>query len=194
MLEYPIKTKRLLLSPYQIDLTKDLYELKQLPETHRYNYTSVPTMDDISKSITQWLEYDYQNPKGCLELGILLKETQKFIGYIGLKGHEFNKDSTAEIYYTIHRDYFGMKYGTEAVSGILDFAFNVLEMHRIWAGATCENVGSWKLMEKVGMRRETHWIKDRPKPGSWVDGKGFQETDQWEDGYGYAILREEFNR
>ena len=47
-------------------------------------------------------------------------------------------------------------------------------------------------MEKAGMRRESHWIKDRPKPGEWIDGVGFESTDEWEDGYGYAILEKEY--
>lgn len=191
-IDYPIITNRLYIEPYKIDFTNDLYELKQLPQTHRFNYSTVPSQSEISESINDLVNYNYQKPKGKLELVIVLKETGKFIGYTGLKGNDFEKDSTAEIYYTIHPDYFRKGYGTEIVIGMLKFAFFQLELHRIWAGATCENIASWKIMEKVGMRKETHWIKDRPKPGMWVEGKGFEKTNQWEDGFGYAILKEEF--
>jgi len=47
-------------------------------------------------------------------------------------------------------------------------------------------------MEKVGMRRESHWINDRPKPEKWISGEGFKESGLWEDGYGYAILENEY--
>ncbi len=189
---YPIVTERLKIAPYRPEFGEDLFQLEQLPQTHRYNYSPLPSRRDVQTRMERLLRYDYLKPRGRMEWAILLGETDRYIGFIGLKGDDYPRDGTAEIYYTIHPDFFGRGYGTEAVRGTLDFAFSRLELHRVWAGATCENVGSWRIMEKVGMRRETRWIKDRPKPGEWIPGRGFEKTDRWEDGYGYAILREEF--
>ncbi|MEJ2664482.1 MAG: GNAT family N-acetyltransferase [Spirochaetia bacterium] len=191
---YPIKTKRLLLTPYTMDFCEDLFQLKQLPETHRYNYTQVISREEAVKYVEQFSAYDYHNPKARFELAVVLKETKNYIGFIGFKGDAYKPDSTAEIYYTLHPVYFNKGLGTEAVAGMLDFGFNVLKLHRIWAGATCENTASWKIMEKTGMRKESHWVADRPKPGKWVPGKGFEKTGLWEDGYGYAVLKNEFEK
>ena len=53
-------------------------------------------------------------------------------------------------------------------------------VHRVEAGCFAENTGSWKVMEKVGMRRESHTVRDC-----------LHRDGQWHDGYGYAMLAEE---
>ena len=190
--DFRFETPRLAVRPYETGDLGGLQELKSLPETHRYNYTKVPSREDTEAFLARALAYDYRNPKVRVELAVLLKEERKLIGFIGLKGGDFRPDATAEIYYSIHASWFGMGLGTEAVAGMLAFAFGTLGLHRVWAGAACGNAASWKIMEKMGMRRECHWMADRPKPGKWVPGEGFEKTGEWEDGYGYAVLREEF--
>jgi RimJ/RimL family protein N-acetyltransferase len=192
-IKYPLNSKRLILTPYKIDFCEEYFLLKQLQETHRYNYTPVLSKQEASGYVKKLSEYDYYNPKGRLELVIILKDTQNFIGFIGFKDDEYTPSSSAEIFFTLHPDYFNKGLGTEAVRTMIDFGFNTLGLHRIWAGSTCENIGSWKIMEKIGMRRESHWIADRPKPGKWIPNKGFEKSNLWEDGYGYAILMDEFN-
>ena len=192
-IHYPVETERLELAPYKAEYGVDLYKLKLLPETHRFNYTPVMSLEDSKKYAREFSEYDYQAPKERMELAVILKKEKKYIGYIGFKTAEYGTDSSAEIYYTLHPDYFKRGLGTEAVRGMLKLGFKILGLHRIWAGATCENTASWKIMEKLGMRRECHWLKDRPKPGKWTEGKGFEKTGEWENGYGYAILKDEFS-
>jgi ribosomal-protein-alanine N-acetyltransferase len=190
--DYFLESERLYVKPYSMDYFPALKELKQLPETHRYNYSQIPNEQNLRSYIQNQIDFDFANPGKSLELAILLKPEENYIGYIGLKGSNFEINSTAEIYYTLHPDHFGKGLATEAVKTVLEFAFSKLKLHRIWAGATVENTASWKIMEKLGMRRECHWVKDRPKPGKWIAGQGFEKTDDWEDGYGYAITREEF--
>lgn len=75
----------------------------------------------------------------------------------------------------------GRGLGTEIVGALLALAFGDLGLHRVTAGCFADNTGSWRVMEKCGMRREQHGIQD-----SWHAEHG------WVDGYTYAMLREEW--
>ncbi|GIL34421.1 N-acetyltransferase [Phycicoccus sp. DTK01] len=64
---------------------------------------------------------------------------------------------------------------------LLEIAFEDLRLRRVTAGCFADNIGSWKVMEKAGMRREQHGVRD-----SWHAELG------WVDGLTYALLREEW--
>ena len=56
-------------------------------------------------------------------------------------------------------------------------------VHRVEANCFAANTASWKVMEKIGMRREAHTIQE-----------SLHRDGQWYDGYGYALLTEEYRR
>jgi ribosomal-protein-alanine N-acetyltransferase len=59
------------------------------------------------------------------------------------------------VWYKLHSDHWGEGYATEALNLVLDFGFNNLELHRIQSGCAVDNIGSIKVLEKVGMIRGT---------------------------------------
>jgi RimJ/RimL family protein N-acetyltransferase len=72
----------------------------------------------------------------------------------------------ADIGYEFAPAYWGQGYATEAAQAIMAFGFTELKVHRIWSWCIAENVGSARVMEKLGMRqegrlRENEWIKGR---------------------------------
>ena len=75
----------------------------------------------------------------------------------------------------------GRGYATEIARALLDLAFGELGVHRVTAGCFADNTASWRVMEKLGMRREQHGVRD-----SWHADLG------WVDGYTYAMLGEEW--
>ncbi len=74
-------------------------------------------------------------------------------------------------------------YATELVRAMLDVAFGEVGLHRVTGGCFADNIGSWRVMEKCGMRREQHGIQD-----SWHAEFG------WLDGFTYAMLRTDWLR
>jgi RimJ/RimL family protein N-acetyltransferase len=64
----------------------------------------------------------------------------------------------------------------------LDYAFDDLGLHRVAAIADCRNKPSWALLERVGMRREGHFLEN-----VWFKGG-------WSDEYLYAVLKDEWLR
>lgn len=50
-----------------------------------------------------------------------------------------------------------------------DFAFQTLDLHRIYAGTDTRNERCWRLLERVGMRREAHFRHEYCIGGEWID-------------------------
>jgi RimJ/RimL family protein N-acetyltransferase len=106
-----------------------------------------------------------------------LKATRNLIGHIALKMLD---DQQAEIGFTISREAQGKGLAYEATTAVLDYVFTTLKLHRVIAIADCENSKSVALLNRLGMRREGHFIRN-----IWFKGR-------WGDEYLYAILSEEW--
>jgi RimJ/RimL family protein N-acetyltransferase len=82
--------------------------------------------------------------------------------------------------FTFARSHQGKGLAFEATCLVLDYLFTELRLHRVIAIADCENERSVALLERLGMRREGHFIQN-----IWLKGN-------WGDEYLYAILKEEW--
>jgi RimJ/RimL family protein N-acetyltransferase len=118
-------------------------------------------------------------PGQWFQIAIALKETGTLTGDCALKINEHD-ELQAEIGYTLARAYQGKGIAAEAVSRVLDYAFKTLELHRVIAITDCENTASIALLERLGLRREGHFIQN-----AWFKGK-------WADEYLYAVLQDEW--
>ena len=87
---------------------------------------------------------------------IELKNVHKVIGNIYLGKRDFN---TRELGYVLNEDYQKNGYGSEASKAMIDFAF-MRGVHRIYAECAPQNVPSWKVMERVGLKREAFFEKN----------------------------------
>jgi RimJ/RimL family protein N-acetyltransferase len=118
-------------------------------------------------------------PGDWFQFAIESKETQDLIGDCALRVDE-HEPYRAEIGFTLAREYQGRGLASEAVSLLLDYAFDALGLHRVVAIADCRNAPSVALLERVGMRREGHFIDN-----VWFKGG-------WADEYLYAVLKDEW--
>ena len=87
----------------------------------------------------------------------------------------------AELGWALDPAYGGRGIATEAVEGLLRICFEGLGLRRVTAGCFADNVPSWRLMERVGMRRELHTVQE-----------SLHRDLGWVDGYGYALLADEW--
>jgi ribosomal-protein-alanine N-acetyltransferase len=94
--------------------------------------------------------------------------------------HPWFGPATYEVGWVIAPDRQGRGYATEAASALVDHAFIALRAHRVIATCQPENPASWRLMEKLGMRREAHFRRALQRPNG-----------EWWDEFFYAILAEE---
>ena len=75
----------------------------------------------------------------------------------------------AELGFAVSRDRWGQGYATEAARAILDFGFADLGLRRIYATCRPENVGSSRVLEKIGMSREGRLRDHVLIRGDWRD-------------------------
>src|SRR6266568_9440805 len=118
-------------------------------------------------------------PGQGFQIAIELKATGVLIGDCYFTINQLDKRQ-AEIGFTLSRAYQGQGFATEAVSCFLNYAFLTFNLHRIIAITDCDNAASVALLERLGMRREGHFLQN-----VWFKGK-------WGDEYLYAILKEEW--
>jgi RimJ/RimL family protein N-acetyltransferase len=120
-------------------------------------------------------------PGEWFQFAIESNETGDLIGDCALRVDE-QEPYRAEIGFTLAREYQGRGFASEAVSRLLDYAFDALGLHRVVAIADCRNAPSVVLLERVGMRREGHFVEN-----VWFKGG-------WADEYLYAVLKDEWLR
>jgi RimJ/RimL family protein N-acetyltransferase len=87
----------------------------------------------------------------------------------------------AEIGWCLDPSVQGQGYGTAAVAELLRVCFAELGLRRVTAACFADNEPSWRLMERVGMRREAHNVSD-----------SLHRDGRWLDGFVYALLRDEW--
>ena len=84
-------------------------------------------------------------------LAILHKENNEFIGWCGLD-HRKPNQANAVLFYLLKNKYWGRGLATEAAKAVLEYAFCQLGLTQVDSGASSENIGSKRVMEKIGMR------------------------------------------
>ena len=84
--------------------------------------------------------------------------------------------------YVLRRDSWGKGYATEAAREILRIGFELLDAHRVVGNVDTENIGSVRVLEKIGMTRE-----GMNRQSFWSPLHG-----TWRDTYLYAILEDEW--
>lgn len=116
---------------------------------------------------------------------VCLKGCGKLIGNIYLSKGEVD---TWEMGYVFNANYHGKGYAAEAARAVVDDAFQNRHARRVVALCNPLNIPSWKLLERLGMRREGHL---RQNIFFKKDASG---RPIWQDAYEYAILDGEWRR
>jgi RimJ/RimL family protein N-acetyltransferase len=118
-------------------------------------------------------------PGQWLQIAITLKPAQSLIGDCALKIH-LEDPRQATIGITLAHGFHGQGFALEAAATLLNYAFEELGLHRVRADTDPQNTAAWRLLERLGMRREGHL-----KQSLWFKGR-------WTDEYFYAILKQEW--
>ncbi len=148
-----------------------------------YEYTSNPTVMKyipegvFSKEDTMAFVLDNVG-NSAEKFAVILKEENVLIGHIDF--HRYFGNHTYEIGWVFNPKFYNKGFATEAASAILKHGFDTMNLHRIIATCQPENPPSYRIMEKIGMRREGFFKKCIP------------HGEEWWDEYYYAILREEW--
>jgi RimJ/RimL family protein N-acetyltransferase len=175
-----LDTDRLLIRRYEDKDVNDILEYSLNADFWlARNLSWKPTKEAIKAYYEPMKEFSIESFPKWLDFVIDHKTDNKVIGCVGI-GFAHNEQKQAMIGCALGRNYQGRGLATEALKALVNFGFFQLGLHRIFARTGSLNIASWSLMERVGMRREAHFIKSHT-----VKGK-------WDDEFIYAILSDEW--
>lgn len=122
----------------------------------------------------------HERPRVQYHLGIVWNDSGELVGTVRL-GVSSPSHRGGDIGYGVRRDLWGNGIATEAAGLLLDFGFGALGLHRISAVHHPDNVGSGRVLQKLGMRFEGR-LRDH-----------MYANDAWRDSLAYAILEDEWH-
>ena len=177
-MELILNTERLTIRPIEPDDKKDLFAYRSDVEANKYQGWIPDSLEDAAQFIESIAE-KIDIPNSWFQFVIINNESQKIIGDIGI--HFFdNENKQVEIGCTLHNKYHDKGYATEALSCVIDFLFTKLKKHRIIASIDPKNTSAIQLVERIGFRKEAHFIESL-----WI-------KNQWVDDLNYALLEKEW--
>ncbi|MDQ6471084.1 GNAT family N-acetyltransferase [Flavobacterium sp. LHD-80] len=150
----PIETERLLLRQLQMSDVDGMFELESNPNVHLYVGNKPITDIDQSRAYIEFVNQQYKD-FGTGRWAVILKETNEFIGWSGIKfiTHEINNHQNFyEIGYRFIEKHWGKGYATEAGKAFIDHAFNEMKVDAVYAYADEGNTNSRKILEKLGLQ------------------------------------------
>lgn len=171
-----IITERLFIRKFEPNDWQDLYEYLSDEEVVKFEPYHIYTESQAKEEAVR---------RGNDEsfYAVCLKDNGKLIGNLYLGKGDFD---TWELGYVFNRKYQGKGYATEGAKALLDYAFTQLGARRIIAMCSPRNDHSWKLLERLQMRREGLLIQNV-----------YFKTDSngepiWLDTYMYGVLKKEW--
>jgi RimJ/RimL family protein N-acetyltransferase len=169
----PISTERLLLRPFTLDDLDDLAALRALPDVARYLYRDVQSREEVAAVLQGRIHQTLLAAENdALRLAIVLPGAAGTrTGVVGevtlwLRSIEHRQ---GEIGFVLHSRFQGKGIAREAAGAMLDLAFRVLALHRVYGRTDARNTASAGLMRRLGMRQEAHFLENEWFKGEWGD-------------------------
>ena len=178
-LDWPVRTERLSLRPAEQRDALTVFAFRTLPEVAEWITSHVTDPDAWEAGYGDRLSDTLIVERDGVVIGDLMLRFED--PWSQLEVREQAAGTQVEIGYTVDPSYGGRGYATEAVRELLRIAFEELGVRRVIAQCFADNVASWRLMERVGMRREQHTKQD-----------SLHRNGEWLDGMMYALLAEEW--
>jgi ribosomal-protein-alanine N-acetyltransferase len=174
-----LETRRLLLREFTEGDWPAVLAYQNDPLYLRYYHWTERTAADVQAFVRIFIDNQREQPRKNFQLALVLKIDGQLIGNCGIRIND-PALREANIGYELASRHWGNGYATEAAGEILRFGFVDLGLHRIWATTIAENVGSARVLEKLGMRLEAH-----ERENEWIKGR-------WHDRLTFAILDREW--
>jgi RimJ/RimL family protein N-acetyltransferase len=177
---YPLRTERLLLRPLTEADFDDLFAFQSDPAVTRYvMYDARDRAGMRAALVAKLRETELLRDGDALSLAVTVPPGTTVIGELNL----FLRSTvhrTAELGYVFHPAYHGRGYAREAAREMLRVAFEEFRLRRVIARCDERNTASWRLMEKLGMRREAHFVQNELFKGEWADELDYAMLDhEW---------------
>ncbi|MBO9699955.1 MAG: GNAT family N-acetyltransferase [Sporocytophaga sp.] len=149
-----LETERFIIREILLTDVDGMYDLHSDPEVHKYLGNSTITDKKKIVDVINYVRRQYVDT-GVGRWAIIDKNTNEFVGWTGLElvTEEMNKHiNYYDLGYRLIKRYWGQGIATETAFASLEYAFNKLNADDVYARVDCDNVGSNKVLTKVGLR------------------------------------------
>lgn len=185
---WPVRTDRLQIRPMSAPDIDAMWQWRRLPDVDRWLGLAPATIEAFrqryldperlaSMHIVELLPAD--DDLAPVPIGDIMIRIGD--GWAQLEVADQAKGVEAELGWVLDPDHTGRGYATEAIRAVIDVCFGPLGLRRVHAGCFADNEPSWRLMERLGMRREEFSRKT-----------ALHRSGEWLDGLNYGILAEEW--
>ena len=165
--ELPIRTERLILRAFRPDDVDAVFAMQSRPDVARFLYWDARTEPEVREALAKKIASTaIREEVDVLFLAAELRATGKLVGDVVLQWTS-RQHLAGEIGFIVHPDHQGRGYATEASRELLRLAFDTLGLHRVIGRVEARNIGSARVLEKLGMRREAHLIENEYVKGEW---------------------------
>jgi RimJ/RimL family protein N-acetyltransferase len=175
----PVVTERLLIRRMAVTDLRDFLRFNAHPANLEYQPVVPFTEETGVGYLERQATLEPGDAGGWMGFAVELRREARMIGEVGIYLPRQPR-SKGDVGWTFHPDYHGQGYATEAARVLLAYAFEELQLHRVTSGCDTRNAASIRLMERLGMRREGHYVQSTYLHGAWRDD------------YSYALLRDEW--
>lgn len=158
-------TERLTIRPFKSNDLHNVFNIYKNDDTCKYLLHDKWTHENMEEEFNKKLENSALTKESMLSVAVVNRS--KVIGDLSVWYTDM-KD-TVEIGYSFSNESSGMGYATEAVGSLVKKLFDEFDVHRIQANLDARNEASQKLCERIGMRKEAHFIQDFWNKGEWTD-------------------------
>ena len=173
---YPVCTERLTLRPFTRGDVDAVYSYRRRDDVARFLFDIPLSRDECALAVQNRInQVALQSEGDRLILGVELSHTGELIGEVSLIWRSVDWQQ-GEVGWIFCPDHQGRGYATEAANKLFDLAFGSADLHRLTARCDIRNEKSWRLMERLGMRREAHFREQAIVKG------------RWDEEYVYAML------
>jgi RimJ/RimL family protein N-acetyltransferase len=167
--DYPIKTARLILRPFAEGDLDALHAYQKLPEVARYLMWPARDREQVVTALNYRMAHPTLEKEGdVLVLAVEHQETGDLLGDVNLAWVSA-EHRTGEFGFVFDPRFHGQGYAREAAVEMLRLGFEEMGLHRIIGRADGRNGASAKLMGRLGLRKEAHFVKNEYLKGEWTD-------------------------
>jgi RimJ/RimL family protein N-acetyltransferase len=178
--DWPLETERLVLRAYRLSDFDGLFAIQSDESVARWLYLEARDADQTRELLRRKIEGASLSAEDeWLSAAVTLRATGELVGDVALHWVSV-EHRTGEIGFVFLPAHHGQGYATEASRAVLGFAFDTMGLHRVVGRTEARNVGSARVLEKLGMRREAHLVENE-----WVKG-------EWQSELVYALLEREW--
>ena len=138
----------------QLSDAPGMFELDGNPNVMRFLGGKTVASIEISEGIIRMIQQQYAE-KGIGRYAVILKETNEFIGWSGIKYVTEPENNFVNFYdlgYRLIERYWGKGHGYECALPWIDYAFNTMQIDKLNADAHIENIGSNKILKRLGFQ------------------------------------------